>query len=131
MFLFEALRVLFALALAVALPGWLLCRALFPQRGALRPAEIVYVSLAGGVLILMLIGSVLGFLPHGSKGHFQSLATHGMPSVELGLLAAMAALAGIALWRGAFPRVAAMVGFRAQPREARLPQPGPARSTRP
>lgn len=105
--LLETLRLLLVLALLVVLPGWLLTKALFPRPGTLRPAERAYLSVAGGVVVLVLIGVVLGFLPHGDDGHLQTVATGGMPNAELATLAVSALLFWIGLNRGAFPRVAA------------------------
>lgn len=106
--LLEALRLALALLLLVALPGWLLLRALFPERRSLSGAAQVYLVAAGGVLVLMLVGIVLGFLPHsGGRGAFQSLATGGMPNVELATLAASLVLFWIGAHRGAYPRVRA------------------------
>lgn len=103
----EALRILLASILLVALPGWLLSRALFPRREALTLAERATVASAGGILLLMLVASILGFLPHGGgRGHFQSLATGSMPNLELAMLGTTALVTWIAIQRGAFPSLA-------------------------
>lgn len=105
--LLEALRLILALALLVALPGLLLTNALFPRGSVVRGAARVYMVVAGGLLALMLVGSVLGLLPHGKTGWFQMLAMGGMPNVELAMLALCALLFWIGLLRGAYPRLAA------------------------
>ena len=93
--------------LMVALPGWLLVNAAFPpRRSPLGWMERGYLSLAGGSLLLILVGVTLGLLPHGQTGYFETFAT-GLPSVELALLAASALLFYVGLVRGAYPRVAA------------------------
>lgn len=103
--LLEALRLLLVLALFVALPGYLLARALFPR--SLRMSELVYVTLAGGIFVVVAVGSILGFLPHAKKGHLQTFATGGLPNAELAILGVSALLFWVALMRGAFPRLAA------------------------
>ena len=104
----EALRLALAFLLLVALPGYLLVRALFPARASLPLAQQLYLTLAGGVLLLAGVGIVLGFLPHASgRGAFQSLATKGMPNVELASLGVCLVLFWIGAARGAFPRVSA------------------------
>lgn len=106
--LFEALRLALAFLLLIALPGYLLVRALFPARGSLPPAQQVYLGLAGGVLLLATVGIVLGFLPHAAgRGAFQSIATEGMPNVELASFGVCLVLFWIGAARGAYPRVAA------------------------
>ena len=104
--LLEALRLSLALALLVALPGFLLLHALFPQRG-LRGAARIYLVLGGGLLVLMFVGSLLGLLPHGDQGWYQSLAMGGMPTVELAMVGACGLLFWIGLQRGAYPRLVA------------------------
>jgi hypothetical protein len=98
---------LFVTLLMVALPGWLLVNAAFPpRRSQLSWVERGYLSLAGGALLLILVGVVLGLLPHGRRGYFETFAT-GMPNVELALLGASALLFYVGLLRGAYPWVAA------------------------
>lgn len=118
--LVELLRLAAATAILVVLPGWLLVKALFPHSPphprTLRVAERVTLTLAGGILLLMLVASILGFLPYsGTRGHFQSLATGGMPNVELSMLAVMGILLWVGLQRGAFPRLAARFPRLAEP----------------
>lgn len=114
--LLEALRLFVALLLLVALPGWLLVRALFPAQGSLTRWQQAYLVPAGGILVLMLLGIVLGFLPRaGSRGHFQSLATGGMPNVELAVVAASLVLFWVGAHRGAYPRASARFPALAAP----------------
>lgn len=104
----EILRLLLVVGLFVALPGWLLVNAAFPPgRSQIRGIERAYLSLSGGILLLILVSVVLGFLP-GSDGHgfFQTLGT-GMPNVELAMIGASLLLGYVGLQRGAYPRVAA------------------------
>lgn len=123
--LLEAVWVLIAAGLLVALPGWLLVVALFPHRSSLSVAERTYLSLGGGILLLMLVASVLGFLPHGQVGHLQSLATGGMPNVELSMLVVSGALLYVGARRGAhawlvarYPRLLAPFAARAPVKES-------------
>lgn len=105
--LLELLRLALALVLLVLLPGYLLVNALFPApRSRLTGLERGYLTVAGGILLLMLLGLVLGFLPGPGRGWFQSLAT-GAPFVELATLAACAGLFVVGLRRGAYPRLSA------------------------
>lgn len=108
-------RLLLALAILVLLPGALLVNAFFPKpRSTLTRLERGYLSVAAGILLLMLIGVVLGFLPAGERGHFRTLAT-GAPNVELSVLAVSVLLFWVGLVRGAYPRVAARFPRLAQP----------------
>lgn len=106
--LIELLRLVLVVGLLVVLPGWLLVNALFPPRRSSRLgwAERAYLSLVGGILLLILVSVLLGFLPHDGRGYFQTIAT-GMPNVELATLAVSALLFYVGLHRGAYPRVAA------------------------
>lgn len=105
--LLEALRLFVVALLLVALPGFLLVNAAFPRaRSSVGTIERVYLALAGGVLLLMLVGIVLGSLPHGETGWFSSSAT-GSPNLELATLAVCLVLFYVGLARGAYPRVAA------------------------
>ena len=113
--LLEALRLVAALLLLVLLPGWLLVQALFPRRESLGFAARVYLTIAGGVLLLMSVGIALGFLPHGSRGHFSSFASGGMPNVELLTLAVSAGLFWAGAARGAYPTLAARYPRLVQP----------------
>lgn len=103
----EALRLALAAALLVALPGFLLSYALFPRKTDLRGAERLYLVIAGGMLLLMSIALLLGFLPHASRGALQSLAVSGMPNVEVAMIGADLGLAWVAMRRGALPALAA------------------------
>lgn len=119
----EALRLVLALAFLVILPGWLLLRALWPAPRTPGPAERAYLIPASGVLLLMLIGIVLGFLPHaGSRGHLQSLALGGMPNVELSMLGTCLLLTWIGLQRGAHPWLAARLPTSWRARASAPPQ---------
>lgn len=119
----ELLRLTLAVGLLVALPGWLLVNALFPPgRARLGWMERGYLSLAGGVLVLVLVGVLLGLLPHDGTGYFQTLAT-GLPNVELATLAVSGLLFYVGLLRGAYPRVAARYPHLLDPQAPR----GPAR----
>lgn len=106
--LLALLRLGVALALLVVVPGALLLNALLPpHRSRLTRVERAYLSLAGGALLLMLVGVVLGMLPHGSTGWFGSLATGGFPHLELALLAVSIGLFYVGLRRGAYPGLVA------------------------
>lgn len=93
--------------LFVALPGWTLVNALFPKRASLKPLERGYLAVAGGLIVVITVGIILGFLPHGEgDGFLKTLAT-GAPNAELALLAVSALLFWVGLHRGAYPRIAA------------------------
>lgn len=104
--LLELLRLALVLAFLVVLPGVVLVNALFPgPRSTLTRLERGYLAVSGGVLLLMLVGVVLGFLPRGERGWFQTMAT-GFPFVEAAMLAVTAGLFFLGLGRGAYPRLA-------------------------
>lgn len=112
--LLDALRLLLAVGILVVLPGWLLASALFPRKEQLGGAARLFVVLSGGILVTMSVGILLGFLPHGERGALQSLATEGMPNVELAVLVACLGLFWLGVQRGAhedvarrYPRLAA------------------------
>ena len=93
--------------LLVALPGWLLVNAAFPpRRSRLTWLERGYLSVAGGILLLIFAGVVLGLLPHGGHGFFSTWAT-GLPNVELAMLGLSVLSFYVGLVRGAYPRLAA------------------------
>lgn len=92
--------------LLVALPGWALVNALLPRPASLRPLERAYLAIAGGLILVITVGIILGFLPADGTGHLQTLAT-GAPTAELAMLAVTAVLFWVGLLRGAYPRVAA------------------------
>lgn len=101
----ELLRFALALVVLVVLPGVVLVNALFPgPRSSLTRLERGYLAAAGGILLLMLVGLVLGFLPHGSEGWFSTLST-GFPMVEVATLGVSALLFWVGLQRGAYPRL--------------------------
>jgi hypothetical protein len=105
--LLEALRLVLVVGLVVALPGFLLVQAAFPPgRKQLSGFERSYLSAVGGILLVILVGVTLGFLPHGERGFFSTAAT-GFPHVELWLAIVSGALFWIGLQRGAYPRLAA------------------------
>ncbi len=91
-------------AFLVVLPGVLLVNAAFPP-GRLSRLERGYLSVAGGVLLLILVGVVLGLFPHGDRGFFQTAAT-GLPNVEIATLAVSLVLFHLGLQRGAYPNIA-------------------------
>ena len=108
----ELVRLALVVGLLVVLPGVLLVNAVLPPgRSSVRGLERAYLSVAGGALLLMLVGVVLGFLPHSGQGYFETLAT-GMPSVELAMIAVCVLLGYVGLRRGAYPRVEAMLQRR-------------------
>jgi uncharacterized membrane protein len=105
--LVELVRLLLVAGLLVVLPGWLLVNALFPRhRSHLRGLERGYMVVGGGVLVLILVGVLLGLIPHARTGFFQTMAV-GFPHVELAMLAVSLLLGYVGLQRGAYPRVAA------------------------
>lgn len=104
MLVLDVLGVLVAIVLVIALPGWLLARALFPRVDSLRPSERFFLATAGGILVTMTVGILLGFLPHGEgRGFLQSIPTRGMPYVEVAMIAVCAGLFAVGLRRGAYP----------------------------
>lgn len=119
MLVLDVLGVAVAVLVVVALPGWLLVKALFPRAESLRWSERVFLTVAGGVLVAMAVGIVLGFLPHGGRGFLQSLPTRGMPYVEVAMLAVSFGLFWVGVRRGAFPTLA-----RRYPRLAAVGLPG-------
>ena len=121
--LFTLLRVILVAALLVTLPGVLLVNALLPPgKARLRRSERALLAFAGGVFLMMLVGVVLGSLPHGDKGIF------GPWTVAAGVVLASVALLVVGARRGAYPRLVArwpqLAGRAADPA-----QPGPAAST--
>lgn len=109
--------------LLVALPGWLLVNAVFvPRKTPLGWLTRTYLALAGGALLLILVGVILGLLPHGRTGFFETLAT-GAPTVELAMLAVATLLFYVGLVRGAYPRVAARFPRLASPEGEAQPAP--------
>src|SRR5581483_2596764 len=108
--------------LLVALPGWLLVNAAFPApRQRLGWPERGYLSVACGAMLLALDGVILGLLPHGQTGLFQTFAT-GIPNVELSMLALCALSFYVGLMRGAYPRVAARFPRLLAPEGKQAPQ---------
>lgn len=110
------LTVVGGLLLLFFLPGFLLLCAIFPRRrwfGPFHPAALPAMSILASVTILVLVGSVLGFLPGGigGRGWFQG-SQSGAPVLETVLGAMSAALFVVAWWRGAFPLLRARGAFR-------------------
>ena len=103
----EALRLALVVGALVALPGFLLVQAAFPpDRSSLSRGERGYFSVVCGILVVIFVGVVLGFLPHGQRGYFSTVAT-GFPHVEVALLVVSGGLFFVGLRRGAFPRLEA------------------------
>jgi len=103
----ELLRLGVVLLLMLVLPGYVAVQAAFPPgRSRLTMLERGYLTVVGGIVLLILVGLALGFLPHSAgRGFFQTSAT-GMPNVELLLLAVTGALFFVGLQRGAWPGIA-------------------------
>lgn len=102
----ELLRLAAAILLLVVLPGYLLVQAAFPPvKNRIGVTERAYLSFVGGIVVLILVGVTLGFLPHGDRGWFQTSAT-GAPNVEIALLVVSVLLFYVGLQRGSFPSVA-------------------------
>lgn len=100
--LFTLLRVIVVAALFVALPGLLLVNALLPPgKTRLRRSERALLAFAGGLFLMMLVGVVLGSLPHGEHGLFGPLM------VAAGVAAASAGLFVAGARRGAYPALVA------------------------
>lgn len=123
--LLELVRLTLAVGLLVVFPGALLVNAVFPPgRTSVRGLERAYLALAGGTLLLILVGVTLGLLPHSDQGFFETIAT-GMPNVELAMLGVSVLLGYVGLRRGAyamlerrFPRLAAWARPRRAPTTA-------------
>lgn len=90
------LRLALAVAFLVAVPGFLLVRALFPRAGLTR-IERGYLAVASGILLLMLVGVTLGSVP-GWPLFAPVPVAAALAAVSLGLF-------GIGLQRGAYPRL--------------------------
>lgn len=95
------------LLLLFFLPGFALLSALFPRHrwfGPFHPFALPALSIVTSVVVLVLVGSLLGFLPGGpdGRGWFQGNQT-GAPVIEA-VLAALSSLLLVVAWaRGAFP----------------------------
>lgn len=101
------LTIVGGLLLLFFLPGYFLLQALFPRRrwfGPFHPLALPTMSVFTSVVLLVLVGSLLGFLPGGigGKGWFQGSHT-GAPVLEVVFGALSLLLFGIAALRGAFP----------------------------
>lgn len=119
-------RLVAGLILVAFLPGFLLVQAAFPRglptgrRPGSGASLTLLVSVVLSLALATLVGMVLGFLPADGRGTFQGGAT-GAPIQEtvLGLLSLV--LFAAAYVRGAFPRLAGLVGWTPDP-----PTRGPA-----
>lgn len=103
----DPISVIVGLLLLFFLPGYMLLHALFPGRryfGPFHPFALPALGVVVSVAILVLVGTLLGFLPGGPNGMgwFQGGKT-GAPVLEISLAAISAALFGLAWWRGSFP----------------------------
>lgn len=90
-------------------PGFCLLHALFPGRryfGPFHPFAMPLLSVVTSVALVVLAGTILGFLPGSptgdGRGWFQGSQT-GAPILEIVLGAFSAGLFALAWWRGAFP----------------------------
>lgn len=93
-------------------PGYFLLQALFPGRrwyGPFHPFALPALSVAVSVAVVVVAGSILGFLPGegpGGRGWFQgaqSFGGEGAPILESTLGGISLVLFLVAWWRGAFP----------------------------
>lgn len=122
--LFTTLRLAVVVTLLVIIPGVLLVNALIPPATRrVSRFERAYLSIAGGAMLLMLVGVTLGSLPHDGEGYFRTFAT-GFPFVELAMLGVSAVLFYVGMRRGAYPwaarawpRVTAAASRVARPEE--------------
>lgn len=116
--------------LLFVLPGLFLLQALFPGRryfGPFHAVALPVLSVVASTALLVVVGSVLGFLPGdgpGGKGWFQGSQT-GAPVLEAAMGGLSLVLFVVAWWRGAFPllgRMAEYDGFveRGEPEEVTL-----------
>lgn len=101
------LRLLVAGALVFVVPGYLLVRALWPPAAPGSPGPVArgVLSVVLSMSLTILVGVLLGFLPHedASMGWLQTSAT-GLPFAE-GLLVALSTLfIVIGMARGAYSR---------------------------
>ncbi|MEA3199297.1 MAG: hypothetical protein QOE90_725 [Thermoplasmata archaeon] len=101
------LTIVGGLVLLFLAPGFLLLAALFPGRryfDAFHPIALPALSVVASVAILIVAGTILGFLPGGpgGLGWFQG-NQDGAPVIELTLGGLCVVLFAVAWWRGAFP----------------------------
>lgn len=116
------LTIVGGLALLFFVPGFFLLHALFPGRryfGAFHPVALPALSVVASVSVLVVVGSLLGFL-----GKFEGNQT-GAPAIEISLGVLSLALFGVAWWRGAFPLLGRKVEYaswkeRGEPEEVTL-----------
>jgi hypothetical protein len=120
--LLDFVRFVLATALLVVLPGVLVVNAAFPRSSSqIQGFERTYLSVALGLLTLILVAVGLGSIPHEGRGYFQSSAT-GAPYLELAMLAVCLTLLYIGLVRGAYPGTAARFPRVAHPHAPRRAQ---------
>lgn len=124
-------RLVAGLLLVAFLPGFLLIQAAFPRglphgrRPGSSASLTLLVSVALSLAVTTLVGLVLGFLPADGQGAFQGGAT-GAPIQEAVLVALSLVLFVAAYRRGAFPRLAGLLGWSPEP-PARGPREAPSR----
>jgi hypothetical protein len=110
----SSLGVVAGLLLVAFLPGFLLVEAAFPRgpptggRPGSRASLTLLLSVILSLALTTLVGLVLGFLPGG--GAFSGRVT-GAPNLEIALAALSLLLSVLAYARGAFPRIAGLVGW--------------------
>lgn len=114
------LQAVAGLALIFLLPGYFLVKAVFPRERLSEDFHgplVLFLSVSMSLVITILVGSVLGFLPKpagAEKGFFQGAAT-GFPYIELALVGVTVLLALVAAVRGAFPFLRSRRAPRAEP----------------
>lgn len=106
------------LVLTSLLPGWLLLRAVWPHERVRDPfsflrALVLAVGLS--IAVTIVVGSILGFLPHGETGLFTPAG------IAVGLLVASGALFAWGVRRGAFPRLSRRAASQPERADAEAP----------
>lgn len=101
------IKLILAGALVFVVPGYLLVRALWPRPAGDAPGPIVrgVLTVVLSISITILVGFVLGFLPHaeGSRGWLQTSGS-GFPFAEIALLGISGVFLAIGSARGAYSR---------------------------
>jgi hypothetical protein len=122
------LTIVGGLLLLFLAPGFFLLNALFPGRryfGPFHPVALPLLSVVVSVGVLVVVGSILGFLPGSptgdGRGWFQG-SQSGAPILEATLGALSLALFAVAWWRGAFPLLGRRAEYPAQPPERGEPE---------